>query len=365
MSRRFRLFPFVVLALAALVIAPPNPWAAPFSQRKIIIEVNGTAGDGGIQIFVDAVGWRRLEVFDPNGERVFDVAGSGSVGMTGVTELFFESAEPSFEDLPLDQLLERFPEGNYTFRGTTVDDKSLFSRAPLAHNIPAGPSVVSPEEGAALDPNSPVVIDWDPVTVPFPGTTLPITIGGYQVIVERVQPQPLLVFSVFLPATVTEVTVPAEFIEANAEYKFEVLAIEQSGNQTITESAFSTTSQKANLGDQPSSGTEKASSESLYGLGADGLGAPQRTYLRSDPNPFYLMTTFEFGLPNGGVAALRVFDVSGRVVRTLVNGRVPAGKHQVAWDGKDERGNSVAAGVYLASLDGPGVSEKRKVVLAR
>jgi hypothetical protein len=365
MSRRFHLFRFVVLALVALLIAAGKPWAAPFSQRKIIIEVNGTAGDGGIQIFVDAVGWRRLEVFDPNGEKIFDVAGSGSVGMTGVTELFFESAEPSFEDLPLDQLLDRFPAGNYVFRGTTVDGKSLFSRAPLAHNIPAGPSVVSPEEGAALDPNSPVVIDWDQVTSPFPGTTLPVMIGGYQAIVERVHPQPLLVFSVFLPAAVTEVTVPPEFIEANAEYKFEILAIEQSGNQTITESAFSTTSGRANLGDQPSSGPEKAPSESREGSGADGVGAPRGAFLRSDPNPFRLMTTFEFGLPDGGVAALRVFDVSGRVVRTLVNGRVPAGEQIATWDGKDAHGMPVASGVYLVSLDGPGVSERQKVVLAR
>jgi hypothetical protein len=365
MKRHLRLLYAVVLVAGDLLVTAPSLWAIPFSEKRIIIEVNATAGDGGIQIFLDAAGWNSLEVSDPNGQTVFAVEGNGSVGMTGVTELFFESAEPSFEDLPLDQLLDRFTEGNYTFRGMTVDGKNLFGRAPLAHNIPAGPSVVSPEEGAALDANSPVVIDWDTVTSPFPGTTLPVTVSGYQVIVERVQPQPLLAFSVFLPATVTEVTVPAQFIEANAEYKFEVLAIEQSGNQTITESSFSTTSQKTSLADQPSGSSEKALSESWDGLGADGLGAPQRAYLRTDPNPFYPTTTFEFGLPGDGVTALRVFDVSGRVVRTLVNGRLRAGEHTAAWDGKDEHGKSVSSGVYLASLDGPGVSETLKVILAR
>jgi hypothetical protein len=87
----------------------------------------------------------------------------------------------------------------------------------------------------------PIVIDWDDVTDPFPGTDLAVAIVGYQVIVERVSPQPLLVFSVNLPATVTQVTVPAEFIEAGAEYNVEVLAIEASGNQTISELGFTTT----------------------------------------------------------------------------------------------------------------------------
>ena len=86
----------------------------------------------------------------------------------------------------------------------------------------------------------PVVIDWDPVTDAFPGTNVPVTVVGYQVIVERVKPGPLLAFSVSLPATATQVTLPAEFIQANADYKVEVLAIEQSGNQTITESSFKT-----------------------------------------------------------------------------------------------------------------------------
>jgi hypothetical protein len=69
-----------------------------------------------------------------------------------------------------------------------------------------------------------------------------IEIGGYQVIVEL--PEPLRVFSVDLPASVTSVTVPPEFLRPGAEYKFEVLAIARGGgrNQTITESSFTTSS---------------------------------------------------------------------------------------------------------------------------
>jgi hypothetical protein len=79
----------------------------------MIIEVNSTDGDAGIQIFVDAPGWTRLEVFDPNGQKITDVSASGSVGLQGLTELFAESAEPSFQEQSLPQLFARFPEGTY------------------------------------------------------------------------------------------------------------------------------------------------------------------------------------------------------------------------------------------------------------
>ena len=232
-----------LLAVVTLLITALQLSAIPFSKTKIIIEVNATDGDAGIQISLDAPGWQRLEVFDPNGEKIVDVQGSGSVGMQGFTELFTESAEPSFDVQTLDQLFVRFPAGDYTFSGVTVDGKALSGKAKLTHAIPAGPEISSPAEGASLSPNKPVVIDWAPVSTPFPGTDSPVTIVGYQVIVDRVKPQPLRVFSVDLPAAVTQVTVSPEFIQANAEYTFEVLAIEAGGNQTISVSSFKTKAQ--------------------------------------------------------------------------------------------------------------------------
>jgi hypothetical protein len=101
----------------ALLVTGPNLWAIPFSKTKIIIETNATAGDAGIQVSVDAPGWTRLEVFDPNGQKIADVRASGSVGRQGLTELFAESAEPSFTEQSFPELFDRFPEGNYTFVG--------------------------------------------------------------------------------------------------------------------------------------------------------------------------------------------------------------------------------------------------------
>lgn len=221
-----------------LLCVVPFLWAIPFSKAKIIIEVNASAGDAGIQISVDGSEWNRLEVFDPNGRRIFEGTGRNSVGTQGVTEFFFESAEPSFDDLPLAELFLRFPEGIYKFAGVTVDGKTLTGKAGFTHAIPDGPEIVSPPGGATVDSIQPVVIAWEPVMRPFPGTTKPVKITGYQVIVERVKPQPLLAFSSEMPATATQVTVPAEFLQGKAEYNVEVLAIEAGGNQTITERAF-------------------------------------------------------------------------------------------------------------------------------
>jgi len=233
MTRHGHILPVFLVALVTLVATAPTLWAIPFSKTKIIIEVNATDGDAGIQIFVDAAGWTRLEVFDPNGQKILDVSGSGSVGMQGVTELFFESAEPSFEELPLDELLARFPEGQYTFVGMTVDGQALTGKATLTHNIPDGPVIVSPQEDAAVDPNN-AVISWNSVTTPAG-----IKIVGYQVIVAREKPT-LRVFSVDVSSTTTSVTVPPEFMEPKTAYKYEVLAIEAGGNQTISERQFKT-----------------------------------------------------------------------------------------------------------------------------
>jgi hypothetical protein len=83
--------------------------------------------------------WQRLEFFDPNGQKIFDARGSGSVGRQGVTELFFESAEPSFDEQSLEELFSRFPSGHYPFKGTTVDGQTLNGKATLKQIFPPGP----------------------------------------------------------------------------------------------------------------------------------------------------------------------------------------------------------------------------------
>ncbi len=83
------------------------------------------------------------------------------------------------------------------------------------------------------------------------------------------------------------------------------------------------------------------------------------------PNPFNPATTIKFDLAAGGAAALRVYDVRGRLVRTLVDGPMPAGAHQISWDGRNNAGSAVASGVYLLEMVAGGKRDDLKLVLAR
>ena len=237
MKRYLRMLSVFLLAVVTLLVTAPKLWAIPLADARIIIEINATDGDAGIQIFLDGEGWNVCQVSDPNGIIVLNIQASGSVGMQGITELFFESAEPSFDEQPLKDLLALFPKGKYNIDCMTTEGQMLNGSATLTHKLPAAP-VVTPEEGAEVAPNMPVVIQWQSVTTAFPGGELGV-IAGYEIIVERLKDG--LKFSITLPATATFVTVPPEFIRPKTEYKFEVLAIEKSGNQTITESIFKTT----------------------------------------------------------------------------------------------------------------------------
>ncbi len=78
---------------------------------------------------------------------------------------------------------------------------------------------------------------------------------------------------------------------------------------------------------------------------------PDRPRLLSNrPNPFNPRTVIPFSLPHRGEAELAVYDVAGRLVRTLLHDELPAGDHEAVWHGLDERGHAVASGAYFARL---------------
>jgi len=223
-----------LFALVCLPVFSIEGWTAqiPFSQAKIIFELNSTAQDLGIQVFLDGEPWKSIKVVGPKGRTLLEVEGKGSLKKFGFTELFVESNEPNFADMSKEEILALFPAGVYKFSGKTVEGDNLVGTATLTHNIPDGPVIVSPLQSDVVDPNN-TVITWDSVTTPAG-----IQIVGYQVIVEGGNPS--RTFDVKLPGTATSVTVPPEFLEPGTEYIFEVLAIEIGGNQTITEGSFST-----------------------------------------------------------------------------------------------------------------------------
>ena len=83
------------------------------------------------------------------------------------------------------------------------------------------------------------------------------------------------------------------------------------------------------------------------------------------PNPFNPATEISFALPRTGRVSLKIFDVGGRLVRTLVNGRLESGPHTVMWRGDDDRGARAASGTYFYRLDTVDEVLERKMTLLK
>jgi hypothetical protein len=174
---------------------------------------------------------------------MFDVKGKGSLKNFGLTELFFESNEPNYDDMPLSEILALFPEGYYKFKGKTVEEDILKAKAWLSHDLPCAPDNLSPAEEAVDINAGDIVISWDHVTTELNDqgddcSVEPIIVETYQIIVENLDTEQE--FSIFLEAlgAGNQVTVPDEFIEDGITYKYEVIAIAENGNQTIAETWF-------------------------------------------------------------------------------------------------------------------------------
>jgi hypothetical protein len=83
------------------------------------------------------------------------------------------------------------------------------------------------------------------------------------------------------------------------------------------------------------------------------------------PNPFNPSTMIDFSVREKGHVTLRIYDVAGRLVRTLVDEVRDAGAYREGWDGRNNRGSGVASGVYFYRMSTPGFEETRKMVLLR
>lgn len=93
---------------------------------------------------------------------------------------------------------------------------------------------------------------------------------------------------------------------------------------------------------------------------------PRRLALEPNvPNPFNPSTRIRFALPEAGRVRLDVLDLRGRRVQSLVDGELEAGLHTLEWQGRDERGRSVASGVYFLRLDAAGHQKRQKMVLLK
>ena len=83
------------------------------------------------------------------------------------------------------------------------------------------------------------------------------------------------------------------------------------------------------------------------------------------PNPFNPTTNIAFALPVDSKVSLKIYNVAGQLVRTVVNQTMPAGNHTVTWDGTNSSGDKVASGIYFYRLNADSFSKTMKMVMTK
>lgn len=221
----------------------------PFDEAELFFELNDTDGDLGIHGKVDGDEWKRLEIEDPNERRMMHLRVMGRLKRQGLTELFFESAEPTFDELDPAEFFLRFPEGIYEIEGVTLDDEERESEVYLSHVIPAAPAnvtingVPAAEDCDAVLPlvSAPVTLAWDAVISSHEELGKPgaVDVRYYEVVVEVDETD--YKATAIIPGEITEWTVSdGDFfgLSEEGEYKFEILVRAESGNKSAMESCF-------------------------------------------------------------------------------------------------------------------------------
>lgn len=193
----------------------------PFAKLKLFLEFNSTDNDLGVQLLLDGTDWEHIEGFDPRGREIVEVETGGRLRQLGLTELFWESAEPSPEEV-----LGLIPAGTYSFTGKTVDGDRLAGSATLSHSLPTAPKF-TPTDGAVVDVNNLIVV-WQAIA----------GLASFQLIVFE-EPTGLELVADLRPS-VTSFRVPTEFLRRGSTYKIEVLAVAMNGNKTISEATIQT-----------------------------------------------------------------------------------------------------------------------------
>jgi len=105
--------------------------------------------------------------------------------------------------------------------------------------------------------------------------------------------------------------------------------------------------------------------EELWWTDADEVVPARYALMQNIPNPFNPSTTISFDLPAKAKVSLKVYDVAGRLIRTLTDSEFDAGRHSITWDGRNESGSGVASGVYFYKLESKDFSGTKKMVLLR
>lgn len=223
--------------------------SVPFAEAELFFELNDTDGDLGIHSSIDGEGWRQLTIEDPGDRRILDIQVRGQLRQQGLTQLSFESAEPSFDELTPDVFFQRFPAGVYQISGTTLEGVEMESEAVLTHVMPAPPGNIRVNgrllpEDCDLGPVPTVsasgnaLVTWDPVDTTHEEIGSPLGSSDVEIVLYQVfLDQDDFGLAVDQDPADTDVLIPAGLLEPGS-VKVEILAREESHNQTATETCF-------------------------------------------------------------------------------------------------------------------------------
>ncbi len=216
-----------------------------------------------------------------------------------------------------------------------MDDFVLTSFPLIADGEAPQVSVVSPNGGENLTPDSTVDVTWnqsDDIGV-VQVEVLLSTDGGASF--------PLTIGAGALNGTLSW-TVPSLIGSAN---RVKVICHDSAGNTTEAVSA---------------------ADFQIGGVSAVGdIPSGRLTLAQNSPNPFNPVTKISFSLPSRQEVVLRIYNVEGRLVRTLLQGVLEAGPQSVMWTGKDEKGNQAASGLYFYRLVTDSGTLTRKMTLLK
>ncbi len=251
MTTRFRRLPAFVLFTAVLTFgavgaATPKgqTQTLPFPVAQLFFELNDSAGDLGIHAEIDGNAWASLEIEGPGDRPLLSLVSKGKLRTQGLTQLAFESAEPSFDELDPADFFRRFPQGKYDIEARAQGGGTYESTVYLSHVLAARPGnitvngvpAVNCDETHLPEVVAPVVVRWDPVTTSHPriGKTGPVQISRYQFFLEYPQGK----LSIDLPPTQLAYEPPFAETDRGRTFKFEIIARTATGNNTAVESCF-------------------------------------------------------------------------------------------------------------------------------
>lgn len=247
MKKHTRRSPVLGMMMAALTLGAAAAWAVEFPEAELFFELNDSDGDLGIHSSIDGPAYTKLKIKDPKKHTILSLSAKGRLARQGLTQLFIESAEPSFDELAPEKFFRRFPEGAYVITARTLDGGQLRSTVRLSHVMPARPGNINVNGEPAVDcdaapfptVSAPVIVDWDAVTISHPeiGKSGAVEIVRYQFFVEQPDVTGFKV-SIDLPPSETQFEIPAEILALSTDFKYEIIARTASGNNTAVEACF-------------------------------------------------------------------------------------------------------------------------------